>query len=297
MYLLVFVTLMISIIGLFTQVFALQTARLAAHQSGIGSAMLQWHAAAVSMAVSIIKTGPLAIPPSYPGTVAATGCSLTYKLPDGISSFPRCPSPIFVSPQANAGNTLDGYGTVTDGAAPLPNLNRTNFPHQPSPPAHTSTYYTDDCVHLSSTCTSADILSNHFGCNAGHCVTSYDVTYHQFYSILYQDATTNQDFVVTYLPAPVITAANPAPGYVSTVLNNASLGLTISDLARQLIQAGAPSSTFGYFQNFPTTPQLATTGPVYNLPTTGLFKNLCSGATSTCIANGTIAIISSPDGF
>ena len=50
MYLLVFVTLVISLIGLYGQVLSLQAARLAAGQSAIAQAMIRWHSIAIQQA-------------------------------------------------------------------------------------------------------------------------------------------------------------------------------------------------------------------------------------------------------
>lgn len=278
MYLLVFTTLMIGIIGLYTQVLALQTARLAAHQSAVGSAMLQWHSAAVSMAASIIRTNPAAY-----NAVKLNGCSLTYVMEPGTvaGGFTPCPAPIL------AGGAVDAFGTVTTGpGAPAnPNL----IPNQ----AGTK----NECVHLVSQCT----VLGAFGCSA--CTSSYDTLNYQFYSILYQDAGTNQNRVVTFVPAPKITAANPPPGYLSLVHvpggTGNLLGQTASDLLQQLNMAGAPNYTYGSFKGFPAapSPQLVVAGGTYNLPSTGGFKNLCMQPGATCLANGSVAVVGSPDGF
>ncbi|MFY9288870.1 MAG: hypothetical protein WAO98_10265 [Alphaproteobacteria bacterium] len=109
MYLLVFVTLVISMIGVYVQVLSLQTARIAAQQNGIAQAMLAWHSAATSMAGSIIRTNNAAY-----AAVAATGCGLTFNIPAG-ATYARCPTP------RNGLTALNAWGTLTDGGT-NPNL-------------------------------------------------------------------------------------------------------------------------------------------------------------------------------
>lgn len=278
MYLLVFTTLMIGIIGLYTQVLGLQAARLAGHQSAVGSTMLQWHTAAVSMAVSIIKTNAAGY-----ALVANNGCSLTFTLPPNVA-IPRCPKPTFFGPP-----NAQIAGTVT---GPVP----------PNPPRLSllANYKTlkNECVNLASRCT----LVNAFGCNVTNCSSTYDLVNYQFHSILYKDPVTNQNFVVTFVPAPIPTLQNPAPGNVSLVNvtgTNTPIGLTISDLARQLNNAGAPKYTYGSLQGFSAgTPRVVTASGTYNLPSapaTGV-PNLCNGS-ATCVADSGLALIGSPDGF
>jgi hypothetical protein len=100
MNLLVFAILIIGLIGIYAQALSLQAARLAAQQSGLATTMLTWHAAAVSMAASIIDTNP-------PGLVLP--CSLAIMPPPPPSfGLPSCAAP-----------TGDANGTVTNaGYAP-----------------------------------------------------------------------------------------------------------------------------------------------------------------------------------
>jgi hypothetical protein len=67
MYLLVFITLVISLIGIYTQVLSLQAARLAAGQSAIAQAMIRWHETAIQQ----VRTAQIT---TIPGT---NGCDLT----------------------------------------------------------------------------------------------------------------------------------------------------------------------------------------------------------------------------
>lgn len=49
MYLLVFVLLMLSILGVYTEIYIVQASRLSANQIGVAQAMLDWHGAAVRL--------------------------------------------------------------------------------------------------------------------------------------------------------------------------------------------------------------------------------------------------------
>lgn len=104
MYLLVIVTVVIGILGLYAQILSLQAARIAESRFGLAAAMSTWHSAAVSMGGSIVDTGQFP-----PGSVA---CSLTYDIPPppfGGSTMSWCPAPT---------GTGDAYGTVTSSNVP-----------------------------------------------------------------------------------------------------------------------------------------------------------------------------------
>jgi len=293
MYLLVFTTLMIGIIGLYTQVLGLQTARLASNQKAIGSTMLQWHTAAVSMAVSILKTNTIypalvALPATY--ATGGPGCSLTFSLPPGVAGIAQCPSPVYVkSPEVPAGqaqtivptnvtaltvnsvNVAGVPGTITNGPASRI-LGHINYQATPT------SKWQAQCVQLSPRCSAA----NTDGCRRNAvCRTSYDTINYQFYSALYREQATGQNYVITFLPAAVITAANPAPGYLTTV-NATQLPVTAADLINQLRRAGAPSYSYGSING---ANQLNTLGITYNLP--AAYATLTNG-------NGAVAVITSP---
>jgi len=70
MYLLTFSFLVIGMIGIYTQVYALEVARLYQNQTSIGQAMIGWHEAAVSLAENVVK----------PAAFVPEGCSLTLNL-------------------------------------------------------------------------------------------------------------------------------------------------------------------------------------------------------------------------
>lgn len=80
MYTLVFVTLVISLIGLYTQALALQTARMFAGQTTVADNMVVWHQTAVAVARYAVNPGGTNNP-------SAAGCSLTVSFP-GAPTLP-----------------------------------------------------------------------------------------------------------------------------------------------------------------------------------------------------------------
>lgn len=94
MYMLVFVTLMVALIGAYTQIYMKQAAFGIAQQSGVSSAMVVWHATAVDLASKYVKLA------SY--TLPLQGCTLT--------AFPA-PNPVpagLVLCGGNGGSTYVG---------------------------------------------------------------------------------------------------------------------------------------------------------------------------------------------
>jgi hypothetical protein len=113
MYLLVFTTLIVSLIGLYAQISALETGRMYARQNGIGKAMLLWQTAAMSMAANIIKVN------GFVPTVG--GCSLGDDLP--VGSPARCPKPTGTSElngTVTTGTTINQVYSTTPPVGPLP---------------------------------------------------------------------------------------------------------------------------------------------------------------------------------
>jgi hypothetical protein len=102
MYLFVFVFLLMGILGLYTEVFSLQSAHQFAQQAGIAQTMLLWHNAAVAYAKT--NKGSLAglTVPCYVSSGAPV-CSLTpvfsvsANLPNGYNAAYTFPSVVFSS--------------------------------------------------------------------------------------------------------------------------------------------------------------------------------------------------------
>lgn len=124
MYLLVFITLVVALIGTYTQVFAVQTARLYANQTTAADAFLTWH----SVAVAEARYGGIAAP-------GAAGCSLTNTPPAG-SGIPICTS---------GGNNATVDGGNPGGITPCPAATNcwTNLPpgYAKNPYTFYSIYY------------------------------------------------------------------------------------------------------------------------------------------------------------
>lgn len=277
MYLLTFVTLVIALIGLYTQVLILQAANVV-QQPVIASALVTWHTAAVEMAHSILTTNALA----YTGAMQTNGCSLTFQVnPSSLRTaeiaavIPQCPSPkngvLTVNTAAN------GSGSLTNGAA-LPALNNMVVITSAGPPV---TYRTTPVL----------------------IPQGYDLTDYQFYSILFTNL--NRNYVLTFLPPPIVSASNPAPGNISGFPNTAvQLNMTLGGLMQQLGETSLSSNNYGYISTTalpnPTLTALGIGGfnaagaavtPVYPLPTT--LANVAFGANNISPNNG-IGIISVP---
>ena len=225
MYLLVITTLVIGLIGIYAQVLSVQAARFAASQNGLAVAMMTWHAAAVSMAASIVDGG------QFPA--ASVPCSLTITYPLAF-----CPSPT---------GSGDAFGTVT-GAGPAYTPNKImNF--------NTGAY---EPVHLPG---------------------GYNASLYQFNSVLYLEPASNQPYVITFVPQPIPSAANPAPGYL--LLNGTMTSFSISDLSHQLQVSGLPTASYGTVEGG----SVNTSDFQFALPA------------GTGIVDGAVAIVTSPAGF
>src|ERR1700733_12029351 len=70
MFLLTFALLIISMLGIYTQVSAVEASRLLASQSTIGQEMVMWHGAAASIAANVVN-------PTEPPLAALVGCRLS----------------------------------------------------------------------------------------------------------------------------------------------------------------------------------------------------------------------------
>ena len=238
MYLLVFVTLIIGMVGIYAQVLSLQAARIAASQTGLAKAMMVWHGGAVSMASAIINTSPAIF------THGSSPCSLTYTVPSGVG-ISKCTKP---------SGSGDPFGVVMDNSNSLYHISATEYVHIP---------------------------------------TGFTT---QFYSILYEDTSVSQYYVVTFLAKPTISATNPAPGFLALPPNNRLISFTNDDLLHQLSLSGLPSYSYGAAKSTGGTSVLVSPGFgrggtansfQYNLPLLG-----GSGILST----GTVGMVSPASG-
>jgi hypothetical protein len=258
MFLVVFATIVIALLGTYTQVLGVEIARIAAAQTSFARAMLSWHTAAMSMAASVIDTNSAYNTTNYP-----SGCALTNDKSSSLSSFHYCPGPIN---SAVSASPIETNGTVTGALS--------------SPPYATNLIYDSvskrtECVHLPTTTCSASDPST--GNCTGTCTTTFDAKSYEFYSVLYHNG--GSDYVVTFASAPN-TAGVQGSNYL-TLAGGKQVSLTASDLLKQLRNVGLSNFTYGTVTN-----SVLTAGSLqYTLPTAA---NIPSGA---------IALIGFPDGF
>jgi hypothetical protein len=211
MYLIVFVTLVVSLICTYSQVLAIQVSRVAAAQSGFAQIMLTWHTAAISMAASIIDTNTGTGPTTYNSTYQTNGCALTYDF-----AYQKCPSPVQGGSPANT----KGLVTTKLNGVYVPQYIVTN-----SVPQH------KECVRLPST--TCAMTGN--DCAAA-CSTEFDVKDYEFDSVLFRSG--GADYVITFVPPTV------GNGWLQ-LAGGHQIGLTAADLTRQLRNTGLPNDAYG----------------------------------------------------
>jgi len=103
MYLLAMTMVIIGVLGSYTQVLALQTARLAATQNSFAQAMIEWHNTALALVQNNIPNNSTNIP--------ARGCALTWQLPSAIPTTPAIP--ICTGGSGALSITVDGAHNTT----------------------------------------------------------------------------------------------------------------------------------------------------------------------------------------
>lgn len=101
MVLLTFVMLVIGMLGIYTQVYAIEVARLFAHQTGIAQTMISWHDAALSLVAG--EHGARSAIADFPA--AGGACSLTASLAPVV---PNCTI-----------NSAPGPGVAIGGSSPV----------------------------------------------------------------------------------------------------------------------------------------------------------------------------------
>jgi hypothetical protein len=125
MYLLVFAFLIIGLLGVYTQVFAIAVARMAANQTALAESMITWHEAAASLAGNVMN------PASQPSPFQTKGCSLSPSFQiAGASGHFYC--------QVGAGITSTTTDVTVTGNGTYSNVT-TTFP-QLAPAYNSATY-------------------------------------------------------------------------------------------------------------------------------------------------------------
>jgi hypothetical protein len=239
MYLIVFVTLVIAILGTYTQVLSVQTARIISSQTNIAQTMIAWHTAAISMAESILDTQTYNLQTNalgqYNSSLQTNGCILSNDPIPGASILP-CPSPMNGSQSQTTG--LDSAGTISGGIS----VGSSSPSYTVGRIWNSRGSQLNECVHLPNTsCTSTDV---NFGCIS--CTTTFDIKDYEFYSILYRTASTGNasgtDVVITY-------AAAPAGNKYITLASGKQLSLTPANLIQQFRNIGNVTFSYGTVTN------------------------------------------------
>ncbi len=286
MYLLAFVTLIISLLGMYTQVLAIEVARVASQQTSIAGAMLTWHKAAVSMAAKIVDTNQYRYAPLASNSY---GCSLTDKaylpsfltlLPNAGGNFARCPTPLTTPCPANG-----SPGTCTSSLTV-------------NPPSQQVNVFGSGTITDAANCASG--LCNLTLSEPVHLPADYNTSNasgYQFYSALYQTGGT--DVVVTFVAPPLYTGNST--GFL-TLANGSQIAVTSGDLMKQLQLAGGKEYMFGHISSSPSATMVQITSirdtstltPInLSFPLPGTFS--CTA--TPCPLDGAIAVVSSPDGL
>lgn len=98
MYLVAYLFLMISLIGIYTQVYAVQAGRMLSNQKVLGETMLGWHNAAVGLARNV--QGGVSYPPT----------NVPCRLSSAVSGFSDCTSALGTLVMTDSADTLpEGY--------------------------------------------------------------------------------------------------------------------------------------------------------------------------------------------
>src|ERR1700722_14854912 len=263
MYLVVFATLVVAILGTYTQVLAIEVARIAAAQTSVAQAMISWHTAAVSMAASIINTNNPTNASQYP-TGFPNGCSLSYHTAGGASFHP-CPSPwnaLYPSETAVLNTSCGGLancGVISNGSSPMLIFSKASG--------------AQECVHLQGTTCNTYVGSN---CT-GTCTTTFDVNDYEFYSILFRSG--GVDYIVTYALQSASSTYIKLPG-------NTQLSLTPAGLVKQLRNLGLSTASYG-----------VVTGTNPNQTITGAVAMNLAIPSAAGVTTGSVALVSTPLGY
>jgi hypothetical protein len=113
MYLFAFVVLIVALMGVFGQVYTLQTAQFFANQKAIGQHMNDWHGAAMNFANFVIGTSL----PSDPCNITTGTCGTAFDssstyYPPGDSSNYRWASKLFSNPSVPTSRFVITYVSV-----------------------------------------------------------------------------------------------------------------------------------------------------------------------------------------
>jgi len=237
MFLFTFVFLVIGMLSIYTQVFAVQTARLFASQTTVAQAMINWHSGALSLAQGVINPQTA----NGGGQLTQAGCSLTFSL----TAIPYCK--ISANPGFSGGPNV--YVNVGGSYADASNH---PYPHLPG---------------------------------------NYNTNVYQWNSIAFISPT-DAYYVITYVPPAHIVATNPAPGFLNLPAWNQApatlIGITASDLYRQIKNTGLTTLNYGYVSN----PTGANATLITNTNTANIGVFPATYAVPSAVPDGSLGIIS-----
>jgi hypothetical protein len=257
MYLLVFVTLVISVIGLYTQTFALQTARIMSRQTGFANAMLTWHGTALAVAHYSVDATPGPPAGTTPNYNKAAGCSLSAI--GGTNLPPPC---------LTAGNKPATVGLA-------------------APPAGMQNCDSEVPISFVPPCWRTLPLDY-----ASTIYPFFSIAYQwpapkQNYVITFVPP----PLLVT--PSCPINNFVCLPGTTAPPISQVQLGITLSDLYNQLRHTSTPTLAYGTVTNgFVVTAGVSNVGPTLS---TLQFPVPTTGALGSEVPEGSLAIISTPD--
>lgn len=220
MYLLTYVTLLLSFLAIGLQINVAQSKRISSQQSGVAKAMLDWHRTAVGLATHAVSQTYYVGANSYCLLTAAvytgTGGGTTYPYSGGTAlNTPRCKD-------KNGNEILVGNS-------------------QPSALCS----FSSGTQNIAARPCRSDLPAN------------YQKDPYVFYSVLYTSSVTNQSYVFTFVPPPKLSGsavrAQPLvclPGQTASNTNCQDeyrvIAVTLDELYRQLNALGLPSNALGY---------------------------------------------------
>ncbi len=273
MFLLAITTLIISLIGLYTQVLSAEAARLAAKQNAYGQTMINWHDAAVSMAASILDSNSYTYYNLSPKVCALDGNTNTSG--DFTTAVAECPMP---------SNPICQKGSTCTTPAPITSLCGT-----------TGIVYSKDGT---TKCQLYNVKTSTV--EDAHLPQDYKAKTYQYNSILYNVAGgsgNGTNYVLTYIKRPPAAAL----GAVTTV-NGTNFNINAGDMMRQVKLAGHGVYMYGYITNTAagTVPVMHTQYTVGSATSPMITFNLPDALKCVavpCPLDGAIALVSSPDGL
>ena len=125
-----------------------------------------------------------------------------------------------------------------------------------------------------------------------HLPTGYNAVSYQFYSVLYEDATTSQPYVVTYVGLPTASYGAGGGGFIK-LASGYTTSVSLGDLMHQFQVADIPTYLYGTVN---ASGVLQTIAYLHNAAGNGVSAVYTIPAAAG-VPNGVFAVASSPIGF